>query len=98
MLSCFNVITNATKQKETLSVRQLGILSMVYINHIHASVDHYARTLNLSKPAVTKALNRLEELRLVKRIPSWEDKRKITVVPTSYGQDYIQRIQANKLN
>lgn len=93
MQSSFQIITNATRQKETLSVRQLGLLSLVYIDHIHASVDRYATELKLSKPAITKALNRLEELNFIKRKIAWQDKRKITVLPTLTGQDYINRIQ-----
>lgn len=54
---------------------------------------YYSKTLNFSKPAVTKAINRLKELKLVKRKPDTQYGRKVIVSSTLIGQNYIQQIQ-----
>lgn len=89
----FQIIKNSASSHFALTVRQLAILSLVYNEAIEASVDYYSKTLNLSKPAVTKAINRLEELKLVKRKPDTQDGRKVIVSSTLIGQNYIQQIQ-----
>lgn len=94
MNTSFQIIKNSASSHFALTVRQLAILSVVYNELIEASVDYYSRTLKLSKPAVTKAINRLEELKLVRRKPDTQDGRKVIVSSTLVGQNYIQQIQS----
>ncbi len=89
----FQIIKNSASSHFALTVRQLAILSLVYNESIEASIDYYSKTLNLSKPAVTKAINRLEELKLVRRKPDIHDGRKVIVSSTLIGHNYIQQIQ-----
>jgi DNA-binding MarR family transcriptional regulator len=52
-----------------------------------ASAKELARAAHLSPPATTALIDRLERLRLVKREPATDDRRKITVVLTKKAMD-----------
>lgn len=93
MTTPFQIIKNSASSHYALTVRQLAILSLVYDQAVEASVDYYSKTLNLSKPAVTKAINRLEELKLLKRKPNIQDGRKVIITSTPTGFNYIHQIQ-----
>lgn len=93
MDTSFQIIKNSASSHYALTVRQLAILSILYDQAVEASIDYYSKTLKLSKPAVTKAINRLEELKLVKRKPNIQDGRKVIITPTPTGFKYIHQIQ-----
>ncbi|MFN3462191.1 MAG: MarR family transcriptional regulator [Oceanibaculum sp.] len=72
-----------------LSARQMAILLTVYLTPPPHTVRGLAHTLNISKPAVTRALDRLGELGLLKRRPDETDRRSVLVQRTVKGSVFL---------
>ena len=72
-----------------LSARQLAILLAVYTAPPPHTVRGFARDLRISKPAVTRALDKLSGLGLVRRAPDESDKRSILVQRTVKGAVFL---------
>lgn len=72
-----------------LSARQMAILLTVYLTPPPHTVRGLALTLNISKPAVTRALDRLGELGLLKRRPDDTDRRSVLVQRTVKGSVFL---------
>ena len=81
-----------------LTLRQLAILLHVYVAPSPHTVRGLAATFGLAKPAVTRALDRLCALELMRRKTDAEDKRSILVQRTVKGAVYMtefsERIEA----
>jgi len=72
-----------------LSSRQMAVLLTVYLRAPPHTVRGLAETLNVSKPAITRALDRLSELGLVRRKPDETDRRSILVNRTVKGSVFL---------
>ncbi|WP_051341484.1 MarR family transcriptional regulator [Azospirillum halopraeferens] len=72
-----------------LSARQMAILLQVYLTDPPHTVRGLAAILNISKPAVTRALDRLSVLGFVKRKRDAEDKRNVLVQRTVKGSVFL---------
>jgi DNA-binding MarR family transcriptional regulator len=72
-----------------LSSRQMAILLTAYLTPPPHTVRGLAQTLNISKPAVTRALDRLGELGLLKRRPDETDRRSVLVQRTVKGSVFL---------
>lgn len=72
-----------------LTARQLAIVLYVYLTPPPHTVRGLASELKLRKPAVTRALDKLEELGLARRKPDPDDKRSIVVQRTVRGSVYL---------
>ena len=72
-----------------LSSRQMAILLTVYLTPPPHTVRGLAQTLNISKPAVTRALDRQGELGLLKRRPDETDRRSVLVQRTVKGSVFL---------
>ena len=72
-----------------LSSRQMAILLTVYLTPSPHTVRGLAQALNISKPAVTRALDRLGELGLLKRRPDETDRRSVLVQRTVKGSVFL---------
>lgn len=76
-----------------LTLRQLGVLAMVYGNPRKSySVKDLAEPLHLPKPCVTRALDALEHEELIKRGSHDTDKRQIKVLLTRDGTALMTEI------
>jgi len=95
MINQFSVIRKSASSKENLSCKQLAILLFVYVNKIQASVKEYANLLGISKPAITRALDRLEECNFIQRKNHTTDRRMILITPTDDGQSYFDWLTDN---
>ena len=73
-----------------LTNRQMALLLVVYLLPGPHTVRGLARMLNVSKPVVTRALNRLGGLGYLRRQKDDSDKRNIFVAPTSQGADFLE--------
>ncbi|MFT3976375.1 MAG: MarR family transcriptional regulator [Sphingomonas bacterium] len=73
-----------------LTNRQMALLMYVYLNPGPHTVRGLARNLNVSKPVVTRALNRLGALGYLRRQRDDSDKRNIFVAQTSEGADFLE--------
>ncbi|MBW6529524.1 MarR family transcriptional regulator [Sphingomonas citri] len=73
-----------------LTNRQMALLLVVYLRPGPHTVRGLARVLNVSKPVVTRALNRLGALGYLRRQRDDSDKRNIFVARTSEGADFLE--------
>ncbi len=76
-----------------LSARQLAVLMACYMEAEPQTVRGLAAALKISKPAVTRAIDRLEKLTFAVRNPDPTDGRSIIVGTTSTGRAYLRTIK-----
>jgi DNA-binding MarR family transcriptional regulator len=72
-----------------LTNRQMAIMLLVSLHKGPHTVRGLARTLAVSKPVITRALNRLGALGYLRRERDENDRRNIFVVPTDEGADFL---------
>jgi len=76
-----------------LSARQLAVFLKVYLEPAtEQTVRGLAATLNISKPAITRALDRLEELDFAKRETDGADRRSVIARRTPSGSAYLRTL------
>ena len=68
-----------------LSARQMSLLLSVYLTPAPHTVRGLANLLKVSKPAITRAVNRLTGLDMVRRKPDPDDKRSVLIQRTVRG-------------
>lgn len=72
-----------------LTLRQFAVLMEVNSSAEKATVRGLSATLRISKPAVTRAVDRLAQAGLVKRIPDGMDKRSVFIALTPEGDTLV---------
>lgn len=73
-----------------LTNRQMALLLVVYLDSGPHTVRGLAQCLNVSKPVVTRALNRLGALGYLRRQRDESDRRNIYVARTAEGADFLE--------
>jgi DNA-binding MarR family transcriptional regulator len=73
-----------------LSARQMGVFLTVYLGDGPHTVRGLAAELNVSKPAITRALDRLGELDLARRKVDPMDRRSVLVQRTLKGAAFLR--------
>jgi len=76
-----------------LSARQLGVFLTSYLQDKAHTVRGLAADLNVSKPAITRALDRLGELDLARRKVDPMDRRSVLVQRTLKGQAFLRDLR-----
>ena len=76
-----------------LSARQLGVFLTVYLAEGPHTVRGLAKDLNVSKPAITRALDRLEEFDFARRKTDPQDRRSVHVQRTVKGAALLREMQ-----
>jgi DNA-binding MarR family transcriptional regulator len=76
-----------------LSARQLGVFLTVYLTEGPHTVRGLAAELNVSKPAITRALDRLGELDLARRKVDPMDRRSVIVQQTLKGSAFLRELR-----
>ena len=76
-----------------LSARQLAVFLTCYLDESGQTVRGLAASLNVSKPAITRALDRLGELDLARRKVDPLDRRSVLVQRTPKGAAYLKEIR-----
>ena len=74
-----------------LSARQMAILLVVSIDPPPHTVRGLAVALNVSKPAISRALDSLGKLGLVRRGRDPADRRSVHIRPTAKGSAYLDQ-------
>lgn len=74
-----------------LTNRQMALLLTVYLQSGPHTVRGLAKTLDVSKPVVTRALNRLGSLGYLRRQRDEMDRRNIFVAKTDEGADFLDQ-------
>ena len=75
-----------------LSARQSAVLLTVYLTTPPHSVRRVAEELNISKPAVTRAVDRLSALGFVARKTGADDRRNVYLKRTEKGAAYVRAL------
>lgn len=73
-----------------LTNRQMALLLVVYLKPGPHTVRGLAHGLNVSKPVITRALNRLGSLGYLRRQRDEADRRNIFVAPTREGENFLE--------
>ena len=76
-----------------LSARQLGVFLTCYLEPDGQTVRGLAAKLGVSKPAITRALDRLTEFDLVKRKTDPLDRRSVLVQRTPAGMSFQRELR-----
>lgn len=88
-----DVVTNLVRADgHDLSQRQLALLLIVYLTPPPHTVRGMAEKLNISKPAITRALDTLSIMGLVKRKRDPADKRNVLIQRTVKGSMYLSEL------
>lgn len=72
-----------------LTNRQMALMMVVYLTPGPHTVRGIAKALGVSKPVVTRALNRLGSLGYLRRQRDDADRRNVFVVKTDEGADFL---------
>lgn len=74
----------------TLTVREMAVLAQAVAGPGFSVLDH-AAALNVQKPVITRAVDRLDRDGLARRLPDQEDRRRIRIYATERGRLLISR-------
>jgi len=84
------VVALVRRDGPDLSARQLGVFLTCYLQDGAHTVRGLAAELNVSKPAITRALDRLGELDLARRKVDPLDRRSVLVQRTLKGAAFLR--------
>ncbi|GAA0595204.1 MarR family transcriptional regulator [Caenispirillum bisanense] len=84
------IVESVRRDGPDLSARQMALLLTVYITAPPHTVRGLAETLNVSKPAVTRAVDRLSDYGLVKRKVDEKDRRSVLIQRTVKGSVFLR--------
>ena len=88
------IVSLVRRDGPDLSARQLGVFLTCYLQDGAHTVRGLAADLNVSKPAITRALDRLGELELARRKVDPADRRSVLVQRTLKGQAFLRDLRA----
>jgi DNA-binding MarR family transcriptional regulator len=88
------VVALVRRDGPDLSARQLGVFLTVYLTDGPHTVRGLAAELNVSKPAITRALDRLGELDLARRKVDPMDRRSVLVQRTLKGTSFLRDMRS----
>ena len=84
------IVESVRRDAPDLSARQMALLLTVYLSSPPHTVRGLAAALNVSKPAVTRALDRLGEYGLVRRKVDETDRRSVLIQRTVKGSVFLR--------
>lgn len=85
-------VTGVRRDAPDLSARQMALLLTVYLTPPPHTVRGLAAALKVSKPAITRALDRLSELQMVRRKQDESDRRSVLIQRTVRGSVFLREI------
>jgi len=83
-------VASVRQDAPDLSARQTALLLTVYLTPPPHTVRGLAEIMNISKPAVTRAIDRLSELGMVKRKVDERDRRSVLIQRTVRGSVFLR--------
>lgn len=84
------IVESVRRDAPDLSARQMALLLTVYLTQPPHTVRGLAETLKVSKPAITRAVDRLSEFGLVKRKIDDADRRSVLIQRTVKGSVFLR--------
>ena len=85
-------IVRQTGNDEDLSSRQMAILLNIYLKDPPHTVRALAADLNISKPAVSRAIDKLSVLGFLLRQIDEKDRRSVNLSRTIKGAQYVMKL------
>ncbi len=85
-----SITESVRRESPDLSARQMALLLTVYLTPPPHTVRGLSETLAVSKPAVTRALDRLSELELLRRKIDESDRRSVLIQRTVKGSVFLR--------
>lgn len=82
-------VDSVRAEQPDLSMRQWAILLTVYLTPGPHTVRKMSTDLNIPKPAISRALDALSMLKLIKRVRDPNDRRSVLVQKTADGGVFI---------
>jgi DNA-binding MarR family transcriptional regulator len=89
-----SIVELVRREGPDLTARQLGVMLTCYTEAEPQTVRGLAAQLEVSKPAITRALDRLSEFELVRRKTDPMDRRSVLIQRTSSGAAYVRSLRA----
>lgn len=83
------LVTTVKADEPDLTARQIAVLMTVYLSPPPHTVRGLAQSLGVGKPAITRALDTLERLGLVRRRRDESDGRNVLIQRTVKGSVYL---------
>ncbi|NKD55091.1 MULTISPECIES: MarR family winged helix-turn-helix transcriptional regulator [unclassified Haematospirillum] len=83
------IVESVRREAPDLSARQMAMLLTVYLTPPPHTVRGLAAELNVSKPAITRAVDRLAEYGLLKRKMDDHDRRSVLILRTVKGSVFL---------
>ena len=87
------VVSLVRREGPDLTARQLGVLLICYLEDGPHTVRGLALRLAVAKPAITRALDRLEEFDFARRQQDPRDRRSIVVARTREGEAFMAHLR-----
>jgi DNA-binding MarR family transcriptional regulator len=87
------IVALVRRDAHDLSSRQLGVMLISYLSDGPHTVRGLAAKLNVSKPAITRALDRLGDHDLARRKPDPSDRRSVLVQRTPKGNAFMRELR-----
>lgn len=87
---CGAAVDGVRRDAPDLSARQMALLLLVYMTEGPHTVRGLSQNLNISKPAVTRAIDRLTTLDMVRRKSDENDRRSVLVQRTVRGSIFLR--------
>jgi len=87
------VVSLVRQEGPDLTARQLAVMLICYLEDGPHTVRGLAARLDVAKPAITRALDRLEQFDLAHRRQDPRDRRSIIVARTPDGQGFLQALR-----
>ena len=76
-----------------LTNRQMALLLLIHLDEGPHTIRGMAKVLQVTKPVITRALNRLTDLRLARRASNPADKRDVFAVATPEGAEFLRKLK-----
>lgn len=86
------VSESVRREQPDLSARQLALMLTVYLEPPPHTVRGLSARLNVSKPAIVRALDSLGKLDFVRRRRDADDRRNVLIQRTVTGSDYLSAL------
>lgn len=93
-LALWHTVARAQVRKEgpDLTLRQMAILLEIYLQPPPHTVRGLAKTLNVTKPVITRALDTMGTLGFVKRVRDERDRRNVIIKRTVDGALFVEKL------
>jgi len=87
------MVSLVRREGPDLTARQLAVLLISYLEDGPHTVRGLAARLDVAKPAITRALDRLEQFDFAQRRQDPRDRRSIVVARTAEGQAFMDALR-----